>query len=590
MSYDELTPYGLAKDAAQDQVLTHGYVHGHIHQHKDHMHIHGHIHNHDHEQYAPVADPALCELDPNLDLCDDIFCDELDDCYFDDCGSHRLPDVFRDDKCCDEAKCCDPTCLDQQDSICTDPACLANHHHGNSLCERQKPKVSIFENLLQNVQRNIEQFAAPQPAKRAKLDPSFRIHFPHQCHLDPQFQQQPLSGKETPVLPSSHNTHQSCFHAKLPSADSVAALDAEKQFDFNFFVQFNNFNQMLSDSTSFDNTYACQWDNCVKKVSDSSLVNHLVDDHLKDEYRLQSHDEPHPAFECEWDSCHFVDDDFQAFLAHLNSHKTSSIDKLPAEHASPLLTPSSITTVATSPLQGPKRDDSYLLPTVEKHNPVNITEMRIQPQAAREKPDAAFTCKWHIGTTDAGEPVLCNRTHENEGHLQEHLQEDHIGQGKSIYHCCWYGCDRNQGKPFVQRQKLFRHIHVHTNYKPCRCEVCGLLFAVPAMLAQHLRTHSGEKPFTCKICGKKFTTSSSLSIHNRVHSGDKPLLCTWPGCGKRFRESSNLAKHMRVHTTKYKCEICGDIFDQKKQYTRHRKVHDREPARAALVAPNEISL
>lgn len=553
-------------------MLTHGYVHGHIHQHKDHVHIHGHIHNHDHEQAAHDAD-TCGEL--KAEPCDDILCDELDDCYF-DCADSGLAEL-EDGSCCE-----DPACLQEPEAVCTDVACMANEHHGNSLCEWQRPKMLIFENLLHNVLRNIEYIGRDIKEPEVKVEPvkdepePFQIHFPHLCHQEVP----PLASQQT------HSTHQSCFHAKIPSAETPY------DENYNFLLHFNNYPmrdkiepalEPVGPALGLEPTLdplgvrECQWDACFKKISDLSLVDHLVDDHVRNEYRLGA-GEPHPAFECEWSRCNVVESDFEAFLAHLCSHKAP--EQHPAAATmSPLLTPiSEVTQLPRADAKSPRRRELGDLA-----QSVNITEMRIQPLAG---PDASFTCKWQVGTTPAGEPVLCHSTHDSAGHLQQHLQDEHIGHGKSIYHCCWSGCCRNKGKPFIQRQKLFRHIHIHTGYKPCQCNECGALFATPAMLAQHRRTHSGEKPYACKTCGKKFTTSSSLSIHNRVHSGDRPLKCTWPGCGKSFRESSNLGKHMRLHTKMHKCSICGEIFLQKKDYTKHRKIHDTDD----VVLPEGISL
>lgn len=661
-------------------IVTHGYVHGHVHQHNDHMHIHGHIHNHDHvnrNSDLPSLATACKELD-HYDVCLDIFCDELDNCYFLDCqkdtactgscedgncasgncesGETCTDQCFSPCESASEAECChDPGCLQNTSEICMDEQCMENDHHENSLCELQKPKMAIFEDLIQNVHKNIEElltdmdFMEPK-AKRARTDKKygadehFQIHFPHHCHSqhdqdgDPLLDDIVLGKQNTPVLlssrPAPHNMHQLCFHARVPRHEV-----AKPDLDFDFFIQFNNFKSLLDngmdmgnlqenmqnmqgvpqqnmhrqqnlqgnllgqgsrpemqagllDEPMFDLTplsYACKWEHCLKKVTDSSLVDHVMDAHLKSEYQLSTLPKPEqPAFECEWDNCNFVDQDLLLFLHHLNTHKSheKKLYASPAGGVSPLLTPTSINPANELPVQQVKLEEQT---HTGANTGVNITAMKILPKTAHDKTplDPHFTCRWQVGTDASGQPIACNKTHANEGELQHHLQDDHIGSGKPVYQCCWIGCDRNCGKPFVQRQKLFRHIHIHTHYKPCECKVCGAKFAVPAMLKQHMRTHLGEKPFECGICGKKFTTSSSLLIHNRVHSGERPLECKWPGCGKRFSESSNLAKHMRVHTKTFSCEVCGEVFDKKTAYTKHKKEHVRQ---SLVVANSGLSI
>lgn len=585
------------------QVLTHGYVHGHVHQHKDHMHIHGHFHNHDHTKddllgTLQAEAPFPCkELDTSLDLCDDIFCDELDDCYFYDCDRHdggvAEPVDATDAECCHG-----PACLsDPAPGVCVDSECMKNDHHGNSLCESQRPRLPIFENLIQNVQRNIENYStdifsgdiAGPAAKRARLDSNshLQIHFPHHCHQDVK----PVEKIDSEQ--NSHTSHQSCFHARIPAAmqgNSFLVDDQGKlQSDYDFFMHFNNFNQLLPDqlagllapkikrpSEPLQPSYPCKWEKCSRPVDNSSLVDHLLQTHVNNEYHYSNPVGTVPEYECEWNDCNFVDADLKLFLDHLNTHKLDNTESSPRSDikiASPLLTPRSIESTVDTPLKMEKAEKGDPLPG---RDGFNITEMKIMPKkscVAKPK-DGIFTCLWQTGQTETGEPILCNAQLHSDGELQEHLKCDHIGSGKSIYHCCWHGCERNGGKPFVQRQKLFRHIHVHTGHKPCRCDECGALFAVPAMLKQHKRIHSGEKPYVCNVCNKAFSSSSSLALHHRVHSGKRPLACPWPGCDKHFGESSNLSKHLRVHQAKHTCEVCNADLPCKKLLRKHRKTHD----------------
>lgn len=572
----------------KDTTLTHGYAHGHVHKHNDHLHIHGHIHNHDHsaEVQNQVAGPDYCQELEGFDMCKDIFCDDLDDCFFYECDDSK--NLCMDDHggpACNSPgfiECCeDPDC-GESDEACDDPRCLDDHSgttlHNNSLCDSQRPKMPIFENIIQNVLKGVElrwdEPGTSSPRKRQKVANDFQIHFPHRCHLSPKQQEAEMSLENMPA-PEDHHTHQSCFHVKLKP--NAVPSKAENQSDFDFFIQFDNFNLLFDEETKLapsyvepiQPSYSCKWENCFKKVDDSSLLDHLIEEHVNEEYNNQKEFTPKP-YSCEWDDCNFADKQLDSFIHHLHSHKTTDNFSLGPQKYDALTPISTVNSIAS-----PQREP----------NTINITSMKISPKTSRcevQPFDPKFTCRWQVGSDSNGEPIMCSRTHDSEGELQHHMQDDHIGLGKPVYQCCWMGCDRNHGKPFIQRQKLLRHIHIHTNYKPCKCHICDARFAVPATLKQHMRTHSGEKPFECNECGKKFTTSSSLSIHHRVHSGERPLECKWPGCGKCFSESSNLAKHMRVHAKSFECEMCGEVFERKTQFTKHRKDHFKKLEHATL--------
>lgn len=185
-------------------------------------------------------------------------------------------------------------------------------------------------------------------------------------------------------------------------------------------------------------------------------------------------------------------------------------------------------------------------------------------------------CKWLVADSygNIAPCGLCVGTVEE---LTKHISEDHIGWRQKEYVCYWQDCDRCS-RPFAQRQKIVRHIVVHTGDKPYRCGVCGYTCSEEAVLRQHKRTHTGERPFQCTVCHKCFSASTALSVHMRTHTGFKPLTCKFPGCGKRFSESSNLAKHMRIHSESksFRCSFlgCEKSFQRPDQLKRHlRSVH-----------------
>lgn len=189
-------------------------------------------------------------------------------------------------------------------------------------------------------------------------------------------------------------------------------------------------------------------------------------------------------------------------------------------------------------------------------------------------------CKWLAA--DLKEHVSpCNMCFATAEALTKHLTTEHIGSRQSEYVCCWQDCDRCH-RPFAQRQKIMRHVVIHTGDRPYVCDVCGHTCSEASVLRQHKRTHTGERPFTCTICHKTFSASTALTVHMRTHTGFKPLVCKHPGCNKRFSESSNLTKHMRSHSLArpYCCEICNKSFQRPYQLKRHNKVHEVKPVHA----------
>lgn len=209
--------------------------------------------------------------------------------------------------------------------------------------------------------------------------------------------------------------------------------------------------------------------------------------------------------------------------------------------------------------------------TVKEGTPSLITE-----QKASAVPEIPHTCKWK----DQGS--TCGKICTSEDDLQAHLKNDHLSvlDKSSGYRCQWEGCVREKARGeqksgFSQRGKLERHMATHTNFKCCKCDVCGQTFSAQQSLAQHKLLHTGEKPWKCAHCGKAFPQQSALTIHERTHTGLKPLKCEI--CGKAFSESSNLAKHRKIHNKSGEnvCLFpgCGKRFVRLDQLKRHGNVH-----------------
>lgn len=167
-----------------------------------------------------------------------------------------------------------------------------------------------------------------------------------------------------------------------------------------------------------------------------------------------------------------------------------------------------------------------------------------------------------------------------------------------------YKCDACKKIIFTKRGFL-RHIRVHSNKRPCKCDLCGKSYRIEQDLARHIRDvheglkkyacdicgrafankgakddhrriHTGERPYACEHCPKMFRTLNSIYIHNRVHTDYKPHECSY--CGKHFRSRQRLTHHETTHTgiKAFACDICGKTFSVKGEVVRHRATHNME--------------
>jgi len=190
--------------------------------------------------------------------------------------------------------------------------------------------------------------------------------------------------------------------------------------------------------------------------------------------------------------------------------------------------------------------------------------------------------KHHAHETDKSfyECDICGLKCYRKKMMMYHMEAKHIDEKVQIF-----TCDLD-GKTFKLKAKLNHHMKHHQT--PVNCDFCFVKLNVMSVKGHILKFHTGIKPpkkqprkkpnpkttnFQCPMCFKILSTKLYLKIHISDHN--KTLKCSF--CEKMFGSQSSLKAHIRIYhenTESYICEICERKFTFRSSLKKHMKFHD----------------
>ncbi|XP_053954359.1 zinc finger protein 25 isoform X1 [Anastrepha ludens] len=135
-------------------------------------------------------------------------------------------------------------------------------------------------------------------------------------------------------------------------------------------------------------------------------------------------------------------------------------------------------------------------------------------------------------------------------------------------------------KQFRGKNDLRRHMLIHSDERPYKCEQCGKCYRQAVNLRNHITSaHESHRQFSCPQCPKMFALKGRLRLHMRLHSGEKPYACTQ--CEKRFARGGHLQQHIISHhkasAKQYICEKCSTAFSTPSNLRAHMERHENGP-------------
>ncbi|KAM9296699.1 zinc finger protein 335 [Gastrophryne carolinensis] len=157
----------------------------------------------------------------------------------------------------------------------------------------------------------------------------------------------------------------------------------------------------------------------------------------------------------------------------------------------------------------------------------------------------------------------------------------HDGNDPQLFRCqqCNYQCRR--------WSSLKEHMFNHQGSKPHKCDQCDYTSVYKKDVIRHSAVHRPEQKkkqllmtqnttYPCPICNRVYSMQKRLTQHMKSHSSEKPHMCD--KCGKAFKKKYTFKMHLLTHLhcvdeSRYKCEFCEYVCEDRKQLLNHQLTH-----------------